>query len=701
MSPARTPPGRRDDWRVLAGRPAPLGATWDGTGVNFALFSAHAEAVDLCLFDGDLGREVARVRMRECTNQVWHAYLPDARPGQAYGYRVHGPYAPEQGHRFNPAKLVLDPYARAVAGVFRWTDAHYGYRHGQARADLSFDRRDNAWAMLRAKVADAAFDWGDDRHPRTPWRDTLICEAHVKGYTMLNPEVPAGLRGTYAGFAHPASIARLRAAGCTAVELLPVQEFLDERALVDGGRTNYWGYNPIAYFAPAARYAGGRDPATEFRAMVKALHAAGIEVILDVVYNHTAEGDERGPTLSWRGIDNASYYLLRDGRHHVDLSGCGNTLDLGSPRALQLVMDSLRYWVRDMHVDGFRFDLATALARGPGGFDPRATFLDTLRQDPVLAETKLIAEPWDIASWATGAFPPGIAEWNDRYRDAVRGFWLTGTTGCGELARRLTGSSDLFRHDGRGPLASINFVTAHDGFTLADLTAYERKHNEANGQDNADGGNDNRSINCGVEGPADDPAVRARRARLGRAMLATLFVSQGVPMLPAGDDQGRTQHGNNNAYCQDNPVSWIDWDGADRALRDWVAALARLRRTHRALSSPRWFNAHPTPAGDRDIVWLAETGREMTPSDWEDPARRAFGFQLGRPDPDEAALLVVVNGGGGDLAFVLPPPTGAPWTILIGSDGARSAVRDGALTAPPESLTVLASARAGAGGRDA
>jgi len=681
------------EWRVLPGQPWPLGATWDGGGVNFALFSAHAEKVELCLFDADAAHEIARIVLPECTDQVWHAYLPDARPGQAYGYRVFGPYEPEAGHRFNPHKLLMDPYARAFGGTFRWSDAHYGYRVGNARGDLSFDRRDNAWAAARSVVVNGAFDWGDDRHPAIPWQDTVICEAHVKGFSMMNPDVPAHLRGTYAGLAHPASIARLKAAGTTAVELLPVQAFIDERMLVNNELVNYWGYNPIGYFAPAARYAGGRDPATEFRAMVKALHAAGLEVILDVVYNHTAEGNETGPTLCWRGIDNRAYYRLRRDapRNYDDLSGCGNTLDLESPPVLRMVMDSLRFWVREMHVDGFRFDLATALARGPAGFDPHATFLDTLRQDPVLAGTKLIAEPWDIVTWSTGAFPPRFAEWNDRYRDAVRGFWLTRGTGCGELARRIAGSSDLFRHSGRGPLASINFVTAHDGFSLADLVAYERKHNEANGQHNADGNNDNRSFNCGVEGPTTDPAVRARRDRLVRAMLATLFVSQGVPMLPAGDGQGRTQDGNNNAYAQDNPTTWIDWEGADRGLAAFTAALARIRHTYPALRTRHWFDSRALASGETDIRWFSAGGTEMTPVDWEDAARRAFAFQLGRTGRDDAALLVLINGAAAPTPFVLPAAPGQGWHLMLASSGAPQ-VHDGvAVAAPPESVVLLTS----------
>ncbi len=483
--------------------------------------------------------------------------------------------------------------------------------------------------MPRCRVLDLAYDWGNDRAPRVPWSDTVICEAHVKGFSMRNPAVPEALRGTYAGLAHPASIAYLKRFGTTAVELLPIHEMVDELSLVQAGLSNYWGYNTVGYFAPAARYAGGHDPVIEFRSMVRALHAAGIEVILDVVYNHSCETDELGPTICFRGIDNASYYRPRgdDRRHYDNVTGTGNTLNTAHPRVLQMVMDSLRWWVGEMHVDGFRFDLASALARERGAFDPHCALLTAMRQDPVLAGIKLIAEPWDMAGSETGRFPPGFAEWNDRYRDAVRGFWLGHGTGCGELARRMTASSDLFRHDGRAPQASINFVTAHDGFTLADLVAYEKKHNEANGQANRDGTDDNRSTNCGVEGPTDDAAVRAmRRGRLQRALLATLFLSQGVPMLTAGDERGRTQSGNNNAYCQDGPLGWIDWDAGDRGLEEFVATLAALRHAHPAFRRARWFDGVKTSTGEPDVVWLARDGAEMTSVQWEDASKPLLRF---------------------------------------------------------------------------
>ena len=685
--------------RLETGRPCPLGATWDGAGVNFALFSAFATQVELCLYDTEAAREVARISLPGCTDQVWHGYLPDARPGLVYGYRVHGPYEPGQGHRFNPHKLLIDPYARAFAGTFHWSDAHYGYRFGHASADLSFDRRDNAWAMLKCRVVDPAFSWRDDRAPRTAWADTVIYEVHVKGGTMTNPAVPAALRGTYAGLAHPASIRHLQRLGVTAVELLPVHEFIDEHRLVQGGLVNYWGYNSLGYFAPAARYAGGRDPLCEFRAMVRGLHAARIEIILDVVYNHTGEADEKGPTLAFRGIDNASYYRLLDGRRYDDVTGCGNTLNVAHPRVLQMVMDSLRWWVSEMHVDGFRFDLATALGREAGGFDPGCSFLDTLRQDPVLAGVKLIAEPWDLAVCETGRFPPGIAEWNDRFRDAARGFWLTGAVRCGEFASRLAGSSDLFRHDGRVPQSSINFITAHDGFTLADVLAYESKHNEANGQANADGNNDNRSINCGVEGATADPAVREQRARLQRSLLASLFLAQGVPMLLAGDEQGRTQGGNNNAYCQDNPTSWIDWAAMDHALCEFAARLIELRRAHPALRRVVWFDGSPSPLGERDITWLWRDGREMTPEQWEDAANRCFGFTLGRDDAQEAALLVLINAGGQEVAFTLPAAPGGVWELRLDTSRpdpppASAAIAAASASVPARGLLILSSAGA-------
>jgi glycogen operon protein len=684
--------------RIEAGRPYPLGATWDGGGVNFALFSANAEKVDLCLFDNSGAHQTVRIPLPVCTDQVWHGYLPDARPGQVYGYRVHGPYDPARGHRFNPCKLLMDPYARSFTGTFRWTDAHYGYKTGHANADLSFDRRDNAWAALKCRVVDPAYSWGDDRPPRTAWADTVIYELHAKGFSVLNEAVPEPLRGTYAGIGHPASIDHLRRLGVTAIELLPIHELIDERRLVQGGLTNYWGYNSIGFFVPASRYAGGGDPGGEFRAMVRRLHAAGIEVILDVVYNHTAEGDELGPTLAFRGIDNANYYKLRDGRRYDDVTGCGNTLNTAHPRVLQMVMDSLRWWVSEMHVDGFRFDLATALARDGGGFDAGSAFLDTLRQDPVLAEVKLIVEPWDLSTCVTGGFPHGMSEWNDRYRDSVRGFWLTGETSCGDFASRLAGSSDMFRHNGRMPQASINFVTAHDGFTLADLVSFAGKHNEANGEANGDGNNNNRSTNCGIEGATGDPAVLAMRGRLQRTLLATLLLSQGVPMLVAGDEQGRSQQGNNNAYCQDNATSWLNWEDTDQSLCRFTARLMELRRTHPALHRIAWFDGSAAKLDAQDIAWLWRDGKEMTREQWESGANRCFGFRLGRDHETETALLVLMNAGSEDVSFALSPPPGGAWTLWL--DTSESELQDAAsptryemsAVVPARGLLVLGSA---------
>ncbi|HTD89527.1 MAG TPA: glycogen debranching protein GlgX, partial [Burkholderiales bacterium] len=652
---------------LVEGRPYPLGANWDGDGVNFALFSANGQRVQLCLFDADAARELMRLDLPACTDHVWHGYLPDARPGLIYGYRVHGPYQPAQGHRFNPHKLLIDPYARAFAGSFRWADSHFGYHAGYAQSDGSPSDQDNSADALKCRVVDPAYAWQDDHPPRTAWADTVIYETHVKGFSMVNDAIPQALRGTYAGLAHPASIRHLLRLGVTAVELLPIHEFIDDHRLVQRGLVNYWGYNSIGFFAPAARYAGSGNPLGEFRAMVTDLHAAGIEVILDVVYNHTAETDELGPTLAFRGIDNASYYRLQQGaeRRNENITGCGNTLNVAHPRVLQMVMDSLRCWVSEMHVDGFRFDLATALAREAGEFDAGSAFLDTLRQDPVLAEVKLIAEPWDLSVCATGRFPPGIAEWNDRYRDAARGFWLTGETRCGELASRLMGSSDLFRHHGRLPQACINFITAHDGYTLTDVVSYSRKHNQANGEDNSDGATHNRSTNCGTEGVTAIAGVAALRARLKRALLATLFLSQGVPMLAAGDELGRTQGGNNNAYCQDNPTSWLCWSTADPDLIEFTAHLIHLRRAHPALRRRSWFNGSTSRHGESDIAWIWRDGNKMTQAQWENHADRCCGLQLGRITADESALLVLINAGDQDTAFALLPPPAGEWAPLI------------------------------------
>ncbi|CAK0749862.1 Glycogen operon protein GlgX homolog [uncultured Gammaproteobacteria bacterium] len=657
---------------VWPGQPAPLGATWDGCGVNFALFSAHAEQVELCLFDATGSRETGRVFLPEYTDEVWHGYLPQARPGQLYGYRVHGPYRPELGHRFNPAKLLIDPYARDLVGPLKWTDAHFGYKVGHAREDLSIDRRDNARHVPKARVIDPAFTWGGDRSPRTPWSDTVIYEAHPRGYTKLHPEVPEKLRGTFAGLVCEPVIDHLKALGVTAIELLPVHALLDERHLAVRELTNYWGYSSIAYFAPEPRYLSSGGIA-EFKTMVHRLHEAGLEVILDVVYNHTGEGNQMGPTLSFRGIDNASYYRLRpeDRRFYIDDTGTGNTLNLSHPRVLQLIMDSLRYWVTEMHVDGFRFDLATTLAREIHGFDPGSGFLDACRQDPVLGQCKLIAEPWDVGpgGYQLGNFPPGWAEWNDRYRDVVRRFWRGDPGVLPELGARLTGSADIFERRGRRTWAGINFVTAHDGFTLRDLVSYNSKHNLDNGEENRDGTDNNYSANHGQEGNSDHPAVLELRARQQRNLLATLLVSQGVPMLLAGDELGRSQNGNNNAYCQDNPVSWLDWAPLLAAHSDLLAftrAALALRRRHPALRRSRFLHGvFKSADGLRDIQWYAPGGREASAEDWRSSQARCIGMLLNGHAGDMPAasaashvdndvLLVILNAYPEAVSFVLP-----------------------------------------------
>jgi len=646
---------------ILAGRPDPLGATWDGAGTDFALFSAHAERVELCLFAAPTGRETERIGLPELTDQVWHGYLPDVMPGQLYGYRVHGPYAPLAGHRFNPDKLLLDPYAKAIKGALRWSDALMGYRVGSGREDLSMDHRDSAFAMPKACVVDTAFTWGDDRPPATPWAETVIYEVHVRGATMLHPAVPATLRGNFLGLAAPAMIAHLQRLGVTAVELLPPQAIVDERHLASRGLRNHWGYNTIGFFAPEPRYLG-RGELWEFKTMVRRLHAADIEVLIDVVYNHTAEGNQLGPTLSFRGIDNASYYRLADPpRYYVDDTGCGNTLDLSHPRVLQMVLDSLRYWVEEMHVDGFRFDLATTLGREAHGFDPGSGFFDAVRQDPVLSRVKLIAEPWDVGDggYRVGGFPPGWSEWNDKYRDTVRAYWRGDDGMLPALAPRLLGSADLFDHGGRDARASVNFVSAHDGFTLADVVSYDRKHNEANGEGNADGHDHNLSANNGVEGPSDDPAIRARRARQQRNMLATLLFSQGTPMLLAGDEIGNSQGGNNNAYCQDNETSWLDWrhlDADQQALNAFVARLTALRRGHPALRQPRFLHGETcTPAGLKNVTWISPDGVEKAEHQWQDVHARCIGLVLCAPDRDRHdVVMLVANSYDGVVDFTLP-----------------------------------------------
>lgn len=652
------------------GKPYPRGATWDGMGVNFALFSESAERVELCVFDASGRNEIARLTLREQTDQVFHGYLPQARPGLLYGYRVYGPYRPQDGHRFNGNKLLLDPYARNIVGTIRWHDALFGYRVGHAQADLSFDRRDSAPYLPRCKVIESAFTWGDDRPPNVPWHETVIYELHVGGFTKLHPDVPTELRGTYAGLSCAPVIDHFKRLGVTTVELMPVHSFLDDRHLVERGLRNYWGYNTIGYFAPEHRYSAS-GKISEFKTMVRTLHEAGIEVILDVVYNHTAEGNELGPTLAFRGIDNAAYYRLASGsqRHYQDFTGCGNTLNMQHPRVLQLLMDSLRYWVTEMHVDGFRFDLASALARELHAVDRLSAFFDILRQDPVLSRVKLIAEPWDLGSggYQVGNFPVGWAEWNDKYRDTMRAYWKGEGGVIGEFAQRLTGSSDLYNRSSRKPYASINFIAAHDGFTIADVVTYNDKHNEANGEENRDGHGHNLSWNSGVEGPTDDIDVRALRARQQRNFITTLLLSQGVPMLLAGDEMGRTQRGNNNAYCQDNEISWLDWTQSDdqRALLAFTQRVMALRAAHPVFRRRDFFQGRPLHGSTvRDIVWLQPDGTEMGEQAWGQEHARALAVFLsgdglnevdgrGRAVRDDS-FLVMFNADSNEVRFVLP-----------------------------------------------
>jgi isoamylase len=611
--------------RIWPGSPSPLGATSNGSGVNFALFSEHATKVELCLFDSpDATLESHRIALPEKTKQVWHGCLPNVKPGQVYGYRVHGPFDPAHGHRFNPGKVLLDPYAKAIARDLRWNDAVH-----EPESDTA------AFAPL-ARVVDTAFQWGDDRAPRTPWHETVVYELHVKGFTRQHPAVPENLRGTYAGLAWPAATEYLRDLGVTAVELLPVHYHIDERFLINKGLVNYWGYNTLGFFAPDPRYAasGPEGVVQEFKAMVGSLHLAGIEVILDVVYNHTAEGDHHGPTLSFRGIDNAAYYRLEtDHSRYVDFTGCGNSLNVAHPRTLQLIMDSLRYWVLEMHVDGLRFDLASALARDLWEVDRLSTFFDIIHQDPVLSEIKLIAEPWDLGpgGYQVGNFPVLWTEWNGKYRDCVRRFWKGNGGTIGELACRLSGSSDLYAHNGRRPSASLNFITAHDGFTLRDLVSYNHKHNQANGEENRDGTNENDSSNCGAEGVTNDDRINALRARQQRNFLATLLFSQGVPMLLAGDEFGQTQHGNNNAYCQDSPLAWLDWNLSpeQRALLDFVREVMRLRKTQPVFRRRNFFQGRPIHGAEiKDLYWLKPDGAEMSDRDWASGFARCLGMVL-------------------------------------------------------------------------
>jgi isoamylase len=673
--------------RMQPGSPYPLGATWDGLGVNFALFSEHATAVELCLFDAsDATVERVRLPLPEQTDMVWHGRLMGVGPGQLYGYRVHGPYAPRAGHRFNSAKLVLDPYAKAIGRTVTWGDEMFGYRVGDPDGDLSRDDRDNAALAPLAAVVDTAFTWGADQRPQTPWHETVIYELHVKGFTRLHPDVPPSLRGTYAGLASEPAIRHLTGLGVTAVELMPVHHHVQDRHLVERGLANYWGYNTLGFLAPETRYAAAAAPldgVREFKSMVRALHAAGMEVILDVVYNHTAEGNHLGPTLSLRGIDNAAYYRLLpiDPSKYEDFTGCGNTLNMLNPRVLQLIMDSLRYWVLDMRVDGFRFDLASALARELYEVNKLSAFFDIIHQDPVLSQVKLIAEPWDLGAggYQVGNFPIGWTEWNGRYRDAVRRFWRGDGGQVSEIATRLAGSSDLYEHSGRRPYASINFVTAHDGFTLRDLVSYNTKHNDANGEDNRDGENNNLSWNCGAEGATDRKAVRALRERQRRNFMAMLLLSQGVPMICGGDELGRTQDGNNNAYCQDNPLSWLHWDlsEADQDFLAFCCMLIHLRRRHPVFRRRNFFQGRRIRgAGVKDLTWFDPAGHEMSDQEWDASAARTLMVRLGGDGMNEvdetgmaigdATFLLLLNARAESEVFALPAqPPGSHWQRLV------------------------------------
>ncbi|QNE31580.1 glycogen debranching protein GlgX [Sphingomonas sp. NBWT7] len=652
--------------RLQPGASYPLGATFDGLGVNFAVFSANADAIELCLFDPAGKRELQRFWLPECTDEVFHGYLPDVEPGLVYGYRAHGRYEPEAGHRFNPNKLLLDPYARKLQGQIKWTDALHGYRIGHRREDLSFDKRDSAPAMPKSVVVDDHWDWSRDRRPNTPWSETVIYEAHTKGLTKLMEEVPARERGTYAALGHPAVIRHLQRIGVTAIELLPIQAFTQDRFLQEKGLRNYWGYNTLGFFAPEQAYMASAHQ-DELRRAVHRLHKAGIEVIMDVVYNHTCEGSEKGPTLSWRGLDNASYYrLVADKpRYTINDTGTGNTLNMSKARVIQMVADSLRYWATSFGIDGFRFDLGLTLGREATGFDPGAAFFDVVRQDPVLSQLKLISEPWDVGpgGYQLGNFPPGFAEWNDKYRDTVRSYWKGAPGTRGDLAARLAGSGDLFDRRARRPWASVNFLVAHDGFTLADTVMYEDRHNEANGEDNRDGHDNNHSRNWGAEGPTDDPAINDARGRVMRSMMTTLLASLGTPMLVAGDEFGRTQGGNNNAYCQDNEISWLDWRAAAspeaQQQIDFTARLTELRRRYPVLRAATFLYGQNSPGhGVNDVEWWDERGQRLSDEDWQNPEGRALMMRRATrtEDGEVEAVSLLLNASEAPITFRLPAP---------------------------------------------
>ena len=689
------------------GTSTPLGATWDGEGVNFALFSAHAEKVELCLFDDSGRRETARVPLLEYTDEIWYGYLPGAGPGLKYGYRVYGPYDPKNGHRFNHHKVVIDPYARELSQRMILEPSFFGYRRNSPQGDLSFDRRDNAANMPKCVVVDSAAPKKPANGLKLLWQESIIYEAHVRGLTMRHPELPEVMRGTVAGLGHPATIRHLTDLGVNMLELLPLTPVVHELHLTRHDLSNYWGYNPLNFFTVEPRYLATDDP-EEFRDTMARLHDAGIQVIVDVVYNHTGEGNHRGPTLSFRGIDNASYYRLESDRsRYADYTGCGNTLNLDHPRVLQLVMDSLRYWIEVMHVDGFRFDLATTLGRNKGGYDPSGTFLSAVRQDPVLSRVKLIAEPWDLGpgGYQVGNFPPGWSEWNDGYRDTVRSFWKGAGGLIGELAYSLTGSSQRFEHRGRQPRSSVNFVTAHDGFTLEDLVSYQRKNNIANHENNRDGTDNNLSWNCGVEGPTDNEAVRKLRFQQKRNFIATLLLSQGVPMLVAGDELGRTQGGNNNAYCQDNEISWLDWSltrTEDKEFLEFVKTMTQIRRTHPVFRRPRFFHGNYIDGSAvKDITWLSPDGRELNDDEWRLSYGRCFGFHLGGDTGEyydrtgrrltDDRFVVLLNAHDEIVPFMMPEPAlGTQWMVLV--DTARPSANGAPprLVAPKEDFDLQA-----------
>ena len=672
--------------KTWLGYPYPLGATWMDNGVNFALYSAHATGVELCLFDSsDATHESVRIPIREQTNQIWHIFLPDLQPGQLYGYRVYGPYDPANGNRFNPAKLLIDPYAKAIAGNIDWDNSLFSYQMGGEGEDFTINSLDSGSRVPKAVVVDPAFDWGTDKALGCPLSELMIYEVHVRGFTELCPDVPEELRGTYAGVGCTAAIEYLKKLGVNAVELLPVHEHVDDQTLADKGLENYWGYNTIGYFAPHCSYsASGCDggQVNEFKAMVKNLHAAGIEVILDVVYNHTAEGNHMGPTISFKGIDNRSYYRLveSDPRFYMDYTGTGNTLDATNPHVLQLIMDSLRYWVTEMHVDGFRFDLASTLAREVRDVSVFSAFFDVIHQDPILSQVKLIAEPWDVGDggYQVGNFPVLWAEWNGKYRDAIRKYWKGEEGLIGELAYRLTGSPDLYQHGGKRPYASINFITAHDGFTLNDLVSYNDKHNEVNGENNNDGESNNASWNCGTEGPTDDEEVNALRRRQRRNLLATMFLSQGVPMICGGDEYGRTQDGNNNAYCQDNEISWLDWhaEKRDASLFEFTSKLINLRREHPIFRRPKFFQGRKIRGGDvKDVMWFDPNGEEMTEEEWTTPHAKCLGMLLGGDAIDvrsfknepiqDRTYLLLLNAHHEEISFTLPGLERVRWEQVV------------------------------------